>query len=96
MIFGGEPFGKDLGFGPARHLPTDRVVPVAHVLRSLDTGVLHLRADPAAMQRAEIYPGIWDEDDVLEEDYLLPALAQLQSFYDAAATAGESVIQTLC
>jgi hypothetical protein len=95
VIFGGEPFGEDLGYGPARLLSTEGVERVAQVLRNVDTESLRVGMDPAAMQRAEIYPEIWDEDDLLD-DYLLPALAQLRSFYDAAATAGEDVVQTLC
>ena len=95
VIFGGEPFGEDLGFGPARLLSIEGVDRVAKILENVDTDSLRERMDPAAMQRAEIYPGIWDEDDLLD-DYLLPALQQLRSFYDAAAEAEEAVIQTLC
>ena len=95
VIFGGEPFGEDLGYGPARMLSAEGVGRVAKVLGNLDTDSLRERLDPAAMQRAGIYPEIWDEDDVLDE-YLLPAVRQLRSFYDAAAKSGEAVIQTLC
>ena len=87
VIFGGEPFGEDLGFGPARLLSIEGADRVAKVLGSVDTESLRVRMDPAAMQRAKIYPRIWDEDDVLDE-YLLPALQHLLSFYDAAAKAG--------
>lgn len=95
VIVGGEPFGEDLGFGPARLVSIEGVDRVAQVLANPDTESLQVRMDPAAMKRAEIYPAMWDEDHVLDE-YLLPALQELRSFYDAAAKAGEAVIQTLC
>jgi Domain of unknown function (DUF1877) len=95
VIFGGEPFGEDLGYGPARLLSIEGVGRVAQVLERVDADALRVRMDPAAMQRAGVYPEIWDEEDVLDE-YLLPALRQLRIFYDTAAKAGQAVIQTLC
>ena len=95
VIFGGEPFGEDLGYGPPRLLPIEGVGRVAQLLGGVDADALRLRMDPAAMRRAGVYPEIWDEEDVLDE-YLLPALQQLRTFYDAAAKAGEAVIRTLC
>lgn len=47
------------------------------------------------MSRDEVYPMIWDEEDIFE-NYLAPAFAQLRDFYAAAAAAGEAVIQTIC
>ena len=93
-IFGGDPVGEDLGYGPARVLPAERVTAVAAALRDLDPDTLRTRMDPAAMTSAGIYPDIWDEEDVFEDE-LAPAYEDLRSFYAAAAQAGESVIQTI-
>jgi len=95
VIFGGQPFGEDLGFGPARMLSAPGVRRVAALLASLGDDVFRGRMDSAAMQRAELYPEIWDEENLLDE-YLLPALQRLRRFYKAAAEADQSVIQTLC
>jgi hypothetical protein len=95
VIFGGRPFGEDLGFGPARVLAAAGVVRVAGLLGSLDDDVVRGRMDSAAMQRAQLYPEIWDEVNLFDE-YVLPALQRLRRFYKAAAESGESVIQTLC
>ncbi|MEQ7128763.1 YfbM family protein [Actinopolymorpha sp. B11F2] len=94
-IFGGEPVGEDLGYGPGRLLPASRVSGVAAELHELDVDTLRSRMDPAAMTRAGIYPSIWDEEDVFDA-YLAPAYESLRGFYTAAARAGESVIQTIC
>ena len=95
VIFGGEPFGEDLGYGPARLLSVEGVGAVAQVLGNVDFETLRGRMDPAAMTLAGLYPAIWDEEGVLDE-YLLPVLDQLRTFYESAAGAREAVIQSLC
>ncbi|MBB2893874.1 hypothetical protein FHU39_003910 [Flexivirga oryzae] len=93
-IMGGEPFGDDRGYGPASLLDAGGTAATAHALRQVGNDTLRDRFDPAAMEEAGIYPSIWDEDDVLDE-YLLPKVDLLRAFYDAAAGAGESVIQVM-
>lgn len=93
-VFGGEPIGEDLGYGPARLLSAEGVSAVAARLRELDPATLRTRMDPAAMEDAGVYPVIWDEDDVFDT-YLAPAFDGLRAFYSAAAQSGDSVIQTI-
>lgn len=85
----------DLGFGPARLLPVTDVAAVAHALNQLDAEALRARMNPSAMEGANLYPFIWDEDDVFDT-YLAPAFEGLRAFYSAAAHAQQAVIQTLC
>lgn len=94
-IFGGEPIGEDLGYGPGRLLSAAGVGAVAARLRELEPDTLRARMDPAAMEDAGIYPLIWDEDDVFDT-YLAPAFENLRAFYSTAAQSGEAVIQTIC
>ncbi len=94
-LFGGEPIGEDLGYGPPRLLSPERASAVADALERLDVGTLRQRMDARAMTDAEIYPTIWDESDVFDE-YLAPAFERLRSFYLAAAENHEAVIQTIC
>lgn len=94
VIFGGAPCGADRGYGPPRLLPTDEVAAAARALQAVSTETLRSRVDPEAMTDAELYPLIWDEEDVFDED-LLPNLEMLRSFYEAADTAGEVVIQLI-
>lgn len=95
VIFGGDPVGEDLGYGPARLLAPERVKVVASALRDLPADELRQRVDLTAMSDAELYPDIWDETDVFDE-YLAPSYDQLRSFYMDAADAEHAVIQTLC
>lgn len=94
-IFGGEPIGEDLGYGPGRLLPASGVSAVANVLRELDPDSLSSRMDRAAMARADLHPSIWEEQDIFDE-YLSPAYERLRAFYLVAADRGEAVIQTIC
>jgi hypothetical protein len=94
-VFGGEELGEDLGYGPGRLLLSDRVKHVASALALLSTDELGTRLDPVAMARDEVYPGIWDEEDIFDT-YLAPAFTRLRDFYTAAADADEAVIQTIC
>lgn len=68
---------------------------VADALKMLDIDTLRRRMDGRAMTNAEIYPAIWDENDVFDE-YLVPAFTDLRRFYEQASTAGQAVIQTIC
>lgn len=94
-ILGGEPFGEDLGYGPARILSPESSRDVGQLLASLDFAALRDRVDPDAMDAAGVYPAIWTESDIFDS-YLLPALHNLRDFYGAASSSGEYVIQTLC
>jgi hypothetical protein len=95
VVFGGEEFGDDLGYGPARLLSPAAVAAVAGMLADLDAASLRSRVDSDAMAAAGIYPRIWEEPDVFDTE-LAPAIALLTAFYAAAAAAGEHVVQTLC
>jgi hypothetical protein len=94
-ILGGESLGEDLGYGPGRLLAAERVGAVASTLARLDLEALQARMDPVAMTQDDVYPLIWDEEDVFET-YLAPAFARLREFYAAASAADEAVIQTVC
>jgi uncharacterized protein DUF1877 len=90
-VLGGEPVGGDNGYGPARLLRPEQVSAVAAALTPLDREALAGRVDLAAMEAAELYPGIWDEEDVYEE-YLAPNYEALRDFYLAAAGDGSAVL----
>lgn len=94
-VMGGEEIGEDLGMGPGRLLTPDVVRAVSTALDETPPEVLRSRLDPAAMNRAEVYPtGIWDEADIFEA-YVGPEYQRLRDFYRAAAGNDEAVVQTL-
>jgi hypothetical protein len=90
-VLGGEPIGEDNGYGPARLLRPEQVASVAEALRPLTPEVLGHRVDLVEMEAAELYPGIWDEEDVYQE-YLGPNYEVLRNFYLAAADEGAAVL----
>ena len=91
-LFGGEDVGDDLGYGHSRLLTPDRVRAVAAALESLDEAELRARADPATMERAELYPGIWGEEEELFDLMLLPSFQDLRHFYAEAPRQGQVVV----
>lgn len=93
-LLGGDPLGEDVGYGPVRLLAPDTVAAVARLLDGTDVAALRARMDPAEMDRAGVYPGVWDEPDVLES-FLAPALDQLRTFYARASAEGQAVIQAV-
>ncbi len=90
-IMGGAEIGEDWGYGPPRLLRPGDVRRVADALVELDDDDLRRRFDAGAMTRAEVYPLIWDEEDVFVE-YLAPSFAMLRDFYALAASRGDAVL----
>ncbi|MEU8228728.1 YfbM family protein [Actinoplanes sp. NPDC048967] len=89
-VLGGDPVGDDLGYGPARLLPAERVQLVAAALREVTADSLRTRFDPAALLAEGIYPQVWDDEDFAL--YLLPNFSSLQAFYVAAAGEKQAVL----
>jgi hypothetical protein len=90
-ILGGAEIGEDWGYGPPRLLRPDDVRRVADALGELTEDDLRARFDPEAMKAADLYPSIWDEEDVFAE-YLAPQYALMQEFYARAASRGDAVL----
>jgi hypothetical protein len=84
-VLGGTPFGPDLGYGPARYLRADQVQDVAHALSGLAREELANRFSPEAMDRAEIYPQIYDRDGTHVLEYLLRNYDEVVKHYQGAA-----------
>jgi hypothetical protein len=91
---GGEEFGEDWGYGRPRLLDPAGVASVAAALDSISADDLRARYDPNALSDAEVYPDIWDEEDVFDT-YLLPNFENLKALYSHAAAEGRWVLQTL-
>ena len=91
ILLGGSEVGDDVGYGPARLVGPDEVKQLAQKLEGLDEAVLAARWDPSAMTAARVYPQVWDEPDILEEE-VLPGLRSVLALYRAAAQTGESVV----
>jgi hypothetical protein len=91
-ILGGTEIGPDVGYGPARYLLSEQVREVAQALRELPRATVETRFDPAQMEEAEIYPGIWDEGkDALE--YLMSYYDEVVQYYQQAAEKGQAMLR---
>jgi hypothetical protein len=95
IVQGGQPIGEvDVGYGPARAFTAAEVRDITAALRAIDGRELERRFDPAAMQKLQIYPTIWDrpreEDDTL--GYLVTHYEALRDFLEGAAERGEGLI----
>jgi hypothetical protein len=93
-VVGGEEFGPEVGYGPARFLTSEQVTKVASALSALTPEILGSRFNPEDMEAKEIYPStIWVRDGKEGLSYVLDGYQQLQVFYRDAASRGEAVIQ---
>ncbi|WP_028102033.1 YfbM family protein [Pseudoduganella violaceinigra] len=95
-IIGGDEFGPDMGYGPARFLTAAQVASITDALEGLSAESLSARFDPQDMGRQQIYPdSIWVRDGAVGLEYLLEYFEVLRTFYRDAASRGDAVIQWL-
>ena len=95
-IVGGEEFGPEVGYGPARFLTSAEVAEVSAALEGLTIDGLSERFDPQDMAAKSIYPDvIWVRDGQEALEYVLESYQQLVVFYRDAAARGDAVIQWL-
>jgi hypothetical protein len=95
LAVGGTEIGKvDVGYGPARSFTPAQVQSIAAFLNEQREDELRSRIDPAAMQRLDIYPGVWADDTDIEEEwgYLAGSLLEMKQFVGQAAQANLSMI----
>ena len=96
-VFGGEEFGPEVGYGPARFLLPEQVVQIAGALSKIEASELAKRFNPKDMTAKDIYlTPMWERDGNEALDYALEYYQQLPLFYRDAASRGDAVIQWLC
>lgn len=95
VVFGGESFGDDLGYGPARHLDPATVNAVAQELRSIDPDAIVAAMDLSRLDESEVYPGGWLDEGDNSRRYIGDKLRALCAFYATAAKHEEAVIAWL-
>ena len=84
LAAGGEPLGADLGYGPARALPSAGVRQLAAALAAFGAADLQARA----------YPDVWDRDEEAASNraWLLEAFAAFKALVDGAARDGVGLL----
>jgi len=91
-ILGGKPIGEDLGYGPARVLSPSQVKAIAIALEKETPESLSSRYDPQAMEKAQIYPSIWQREGKEGLQFLLDSYKSLLAFYKRAADKGQAIV----
>jgi hypothetical protein len=92
VVMGGELVdgAGDWGYGPPRYLTAEQVAAAGAQLSGLSWERLTDGVALADLDRAEIYPHIWDESDAL--DYVRPYYEALVAFFTTAAREGDAVL----
>jgi hypothetical protein len=84
-ILGGEEFGEDMGYGPARMLTAAEVKNIADALAKTPPESLAARYDVNAMTKLDIYPAVWEQEGPGALAPLLGSYRELTAFYRRAA-----------
>lgn len=95
-LFAGEELGEDFGYGPARVLTPSDVRAFADYLSSKPDDFVEQTIDFKALREADVYPDIWDRDDLEEVEEEIEYVAEyfrvLKTFMRKAADAGEAAV----
>lgn len=97
IVLGGEPFGEDVGYGPARWLAADAVATAALKLSELSPEMFARRLDFASMFEHDIYPQIWDRDPVEEHlaEFVRAGYREIRDRFAEAASTGQGFVVSL-
>jgi len=90
VVMGGEEVGEDQGYGPTRYVVPSEVQEVALALSDISERELEARFDAEAMNRADIYPGNWEEEG--DVSWLLDAFRDVRQCYEEAAQKGYAML----
>ncbi|MEU4427134.1 YfbM family protein [Actinoplanes sp. NPDC024001] len=85
-----ENLEHDWGYGPPSYLTTVQVAAGAARLATLTEEDLLRGVDPAELNRADVYPGVWERPGELA--WVAHHLPDVRAFFTAAAENGDAVI----
>lgn len=98
VVLGGRKIGPDLGYGPAFYHTPEDVKRLAKLLATIDPAQLAASFDAAAMDKANIYPNDWAEQERNGQaplKKLQDAFVQLRDLFQRSADAGLAVAYVL-
>lgn len=92
VVLGGEPFGEDVGYGPARWLSPNAVEAAARELADLTPEAVAARVSVESMRQHEIYPQLWDRDPVAEQliEFVVDAYSEIRIRFAEAQQPGRA------
>lgn len=93
LLSGGQNLGDESE--PIRYFSPDETSAINRAVTAVSDDNLWSRFNPQAMEAADVYPGIWDEDEEdLKEEYLM-YFGQLKKLIAAAAAQGHGLLVTI-
>jgi len=82
----------DYGMGSAAMFEPTEVQRLSAALHALQDRVLRDALNPSRMDEMQVFPGHWEEEPGLLDEYILPNLHRLGDFYISAASAQQAVV----
>ncbi|MGD9645920.1 MAG: YfbM family protein [Pirellulales bacterium] len=93
LLAGGQNLGDESE--PIRYFPPGETSTIHRALSAVSDEELWSRFDPQAMEAADVYPNIWDEEEEeLQEEFLM-YFGQLKSLVAAAAASGNGLLVSI-
>jgi hypothetical protein len=94
---GGEELGEDIGYGPARLVPSTEVKLLLSELRKFTAEGIRSAFSISAFTKAEIYPQSWDQGEPADElaNWFRDLYLGLCSFVEKAASTNSSILVAL-
>ncbi len=84
----------DVGYGPARSFSQSEVATIADYLAGLPNETLRSRLDFAEMQRLDIYPVVWEDESLIDDEweYICGGLDDLRRFLAETKSKGMGLL----
>jgi len=97
LLSGGQPVGnEDVGYGPARIFSPTEVSAIQTALSEHSKQDLMGRYDGPAMDRAGVYPTIWERDGEEGFEYAWENFVRLKEFIESISSSADYLLLHLC
>lgn len=95
FLLGGQAVGGDQGYGRVRLLSAAEIKEIATYLTALPADFITQAFSFDELQKADIYPAIWDRKEPGDIDYVAAHFADLRQFIDDTATRTDGIVIAL-
>ncbi|MDF2846454.1 MAG: hypothetical protein K0R97_436 [Oerskovia sp.] len=93
VVLGDQPLADtEWGYGPPRFVDPTRVQEAAAAFAATSPEALLADVSTELLDGADVYPGGWQDEPDMVQEYVLPSLRDLTDLYAAAAADGYAVV----